>query len=543
MKSKIYITLTILISAVILVSCNEDFLETTPKDFASPGAYITGEREAEILVNGVYDQLDFGGSEAPAYQRTYPFYFDVMTDNAFNRSPWEGATDFARGTATAESNRVLWKWSRNYQGIARANSFLFAIDNVSLESDKIPRYIAETKFLRAWYYHDLVNFFGDVPLILLSGDLENGQPARSPKQEVIEQILKDIDEAIPDLPLTYSNAENNGRVTKGAAMAFKARVLLYDRQWEKSAAAAKQVMDLGLYSLYPDYLGLFLEDNEAAVTDTEALFQVYFTAQTNASFFQQPLMEWWPSFLPTLQLAESYYMSNGLPITDPASGYDPDNPYMNRDPRLAMSIYYPGAPWTVEFWGRIDTVFDENWIIAGSGFKPKKWTNNGKAVDRNNGEGTNKLLIRYAEVLLTYAEAKNEASGPDGTVYAAIDELRNRVGMSTLTEAMPGIGQDQMREVIRNERRIELVFEGFRINDIRRWRIGEEVMVDALGYDPELLKDKKYPGDGLGTTPDWQYESRIIDFRAFNSERDYLWPIPQVEINSNPNMKQNPGYN
>ncbi|WP_341214900.1 RagB/SusD family nutrient uptake outer membrane protein [uncultured Wocania sp.] len=540
MKLKNKIT-TIILTSLLIFSCS-DYLETSPKDFATPNAYIESEATAEIMLNGVYKKLDYFETDA-SYAKVQSFYLDVMSDNAFNRSPWEGATDFARGTVTAEATRVAWKWDRNYLGIARANSFLDAMESPNFTSDNIPRYTAEAKFLRAWYYADLINFFGNVPLIIVTADLENGQPENTPKAETVAQIIKDLNEAIPELPLKYSDAKNIGRITKGAALALKSRVLLYNEMWAEAADAAKECMDLGVYSLFPDYEGLFLEENESAVTNSEAILEVFYTPQTNPSFFQMPLMEWWPSYLPTLQLAESYYMANGLPITDPSSGYDPDNPYMNRDPRLSMSIYYPGAPWTIEFWGRIGGRFEENWILGGSGFKPKKWINDGKQMDRNNGEGNNKLFIRYAEVLLNYAEAKNEASGPDATVYAAIDELRNRVGMTTLSAAMPALSQSEMREVIRNERRIELVFEGHRLSDIRRWRIMEDVMVDALGYDPEYLGNMAYPGDGMGTTEDWQYVPRVIDFRSFNPQRDYLWPIPQSEINSNPNIDQNPFYN
>ncbi len=536
--------LSLSLFGILLYSCSEDFLNRDPLDFASPETYLKTDNQAQILLNGVYNKIDFGNT-GDVYQMVYPFILDVMSDNAFNRSPWEGATDFARGQVSADNSRVGWKWEENYQGIARANAFLDAITkNTELVSDNIPRYNAEAKFLRAYYYNDLITWFGDVPLILTIGDLENAQPLRTAKADVLSQILKDLDEAIPDLPLKYTESKDNGRVTKGAALALKSRVLLYNSRWQEAAAAAKACMDLGVYSLFPDYNGLFLEKNEAAVSASEAILEVFYTPTINPSFFNMPLMGWWPSYLPTLQLVDSYYMANGLPITDPNSGYDPENPYMDRDPRFAASIYYPGAPIKMAFWGiTSDTArFEHLGILGGSGFKPKKWINEG-LVDINNTEGTNKLFIRYAEVLLTYAEAQNEASGPDASVYAAIDQLRNRVGMTTLTDAMPGLTKDQMRAIIRNERRIELAFEGLRFPDIQRWRIGEEVMVDALGLDPVYLKTYSYPGDHNGITDDWYYVTRVIDFRSFNPARDYLWPIPRREVNSNKNMVQNPGYN
>ena len=371
--------------------------------------------------------------------------------------------------------------------------------------------------------------------------LDNAQPSRTPKSDVVTQILKDLDEAVTDLPLSYEEGKDKGRMTKGAALAIKARVLLYNERWAEAAQAAKSCIDLDVYSLFPDYRGIFLEANEADVSASEAIVEVHYTALSNPSFFNMPLMGWWPSYLPTYQLISAYYMKNGLPITDPGSGYDPENPFMDRDPRFEASIFYPGCPFKMAMWGR-DRRMDENWLLGGSGFKPRKWINQNLA-DINNTEGTNKIFLRYAEVILTYAEAKNEASGPDASVYDAIDQLRNRVGMTTLTEAMPGLTKEEMREVIRNERRIELVFEGLRFPDIQRWKIGEEVMVDAYRLRPyitkrfklsrRLIREQQKTGSNA---------TRVIDQRSFNPKKDYLWPIPLKEMNSNKNMIQNPGY-
>ena len=524
----------------LLISCQDDFLDKVPLDFVSPDNYLNNDEQTEIVLNGIYHNLDFGGTNDP-YQKVYPYYIDAATDDVFNRSPWEGMTIFARGQATPTSTRVRWKWNRNYQGISRANVLIDAIERADFESEKKVRYSAEAKFLRAWYYNDLVTFFGDVPMILNPGDLENAQPARNEKSIVVEQIVKDLDEAIPDLPLTYEVSKDKGRVTKGAALALKARVLLYNNMWSQAAAAARECIDLGVYSLYPDYYGLFREENEAQASESEIIFQVYYTPEINPSFFTMSLMVWWPSYLPTLQLANSYYMMNGLPITDPNSGFDPENPYINRDPRLAATMYYPGALFKSAAMGAPEERLIPSYLLGGSGFKPRKYVSE-TLTNLENGEGLNKYFIRYAEVLLTYAEAMNEANGPSSDVYDAIDQLRNRAGMATLTEAMPGLSKEQMREVIRNERRIELAFEGLRWADIRRWEIGEQVMVDALGYDADFLKEGQYPGDGMGTSEGWKYVSKIIDERQFNPAKDYLWPIPREEMTSNENMVQNPYY-
>lgn len=520
-----------------LLACT-DFLERTPLDFISPENYLTNENQAEILLNGVYNSLAFtSGNEN---QRFWPVHMASFTDDVYDMQPWHETTMWARGQGSAESSWPKWKWSQDYQGIARANVFLDKIGSSGLKSEKVPRFIAEAKFLRAWYYLDLVTYYGDVPLVLIPGDLSNGFPERDPKAVVVEQILKDLNEAIPDLPLAYEDSDA-GRVTRGAAMGVKARTLLYESRWAEAAQTAKDVMDLHVYTLYPDYQGLFLEKNEVAAT-CEVMFQKYYTGGVDPSWIYMLLGEY-PAFSPTKQLIDAYYMNDGWPITK-SKLFDPKNPHLNRDSRFYASIYYPGCKYLNYKQGNPDPKITKDsiripaWVLNTSGFRAKKhW--DGTLMEASD-EGRNIYFMRYAEMLLTYAEAQNEANGPEQSVYAAIDELRNRCKMITLTQAMPGLSKEEMREVIRNERRIELVFEGLRWADIRRWKIGEKVMVDAIGYDNSLLKN--YPGDGKGESEEWVYKEIVIDTRQFNPKRDYLWPIPLSEINANPNMVQNPGY-
>lgn len=525
---------------IFFFSCKKDFLNKTPLDFISPDNYLTNDAQAEILLNGIYNSLDFI-KNPNENQKMAPIHFDTMTDDVFDPQPWHNTTEWARGQGNSNSPWASWKWDLNYQGVARANVFLSSILRADFKSNYIKRYIGEAKFLRAWFYNDLVTFYGDIPLILLPGELNNSRPFRTPKKEVIDQILKDLDEAIPVLPLKYENSKDRGRITKGTAMGFKARVLLYDGQWEKAAAAAKAVMDLGIYSLFPDYQGLFLEKNEASI-DQEVMLQVFYTPDIMPSFLYYPIGEY-PAFSPTLQLVNAYHMKNGLPITNPLSGYDPQNPHMNRDPRLAASVFYPGCQY-LNFMIKSpdpavskDSILIPTWLLNTSGFRARKHFDG--TLTASTKEGRNKYFLRYAEVLLTYAEAQNEAFGP-ADAYGAVDQLRRRVGMTTLSQAMPGLSKEEMRKEIRNERRVELAFEGLRLPDIRRWRIGEEVMVNALGYDNTKLIT--YPGNGMGTTNLWKYEALVIDNRQFNPSRDYVWPIPRNEMNSNPNMVQNSGY-
>ncbi len=535
---KTTIILTALALGITLISCS-DFLNTEPLDFVSPDNYLENEQQAEVLINGAYAALT-GGSEPESF---FPIHLATATDDAYDPQPWHYTTELANGQANANSSWPRWKWSRDYKGISRCNVFINSIFKATISPQIANRFVGEAKFLRAWFYHDLITFFGDVPLILEPGDLSNSKPSRTPKPEVITQILKDLEEAIPHLPLKYENAKDNGRITKGAAIGLKARVLLYENRWADAARAAKDVMDLNHYKLYPSYQGLFLEQNENAAA-SEVMFQRYYTGKIDPGETFKMLAEY-PALQVTKQLADSYYMNDGFPINE-SPKYDPANPHMNRDPRFYASLYYPGSKYlnykfnTPDPSVSTDSVTISVWIVGWTGYRCKKHVD-GTLTDIIN-DGRNTYFMRYAEMLLTFAEAENEANGPSEAVYNAIDQLRDRANMIRLSESMPGLSKDKMREIIRNERRVELALEGMRWADIRRWKIGEKVMVNALGLDSSKLIEGQYPGDGKGESDKWQYVEKVIDVRQFNPSRDYLWPIPQYELDANENMVQNPGY-
>ena len=528
-----------ILACLMMVSSCDDFLNREPLDFVSPDNYLENENQAEKLLNGVYECLMASGQ---GNDRLFPIHLATLTDDAFDPQPWHATTEWARGQGNANSFWPSAKWKQDYKGIARANVFINSVASVNFSSKLLPRFIGEAKFLRAWYYTDLVTFYGDVPLVLEPGDLSNSKPKRNSKEEVVAQILLDLEDAIQTLPLEYPE-DDLGRVTKGAAMGLKSRVLLYQGDWSNAAKAAKDVIDLNYYSLFPDYQGLFLEINERAAS-CEIMFRRCYTPKIDPSYLYYVIGEW-PAFAPTKQLVDCYYMNDGLPISK-SPKYDRANPHMNRDPRLGASIFYPGCQY-LNFMIKApdpeiskDSIEIPAWLLNTSGFRSKKHFDGTltNAVD----EGRDTYFMRYAEMLLNYAEALNEVQGPTSEVYNAIDQLRDRAHMIRLSKAMPGLSKEAMRQEIRNERRVELAFEGMRWADIRRWKIGEEVMVDALGLDNTLLKPGMYPGDGKGETKDWKYETIIIDHRQFNPKRDYLWPIPQNEMDANENMEQNPGY-
>lgn len=482
-----------------LYSCKESFLDTTATDRYNEENFWKTEIHALAAINACYavarDGNLFGGQ-------------NLWMENYTPNSMASGTNvQLALGTHNAGNmNLFQLRWNADYGGIGRTNNVLANLDKVQMDPALLERVRGEAYFLRAFHYADLVNYYGGVPLILEAPDFEKQKDLpRNTRAEIIVQILDDLDNAINRLPLFY-NGMDKGRATKGAAMGLKTRVLLYEGRWAEAAAAAKEVIDLKQYDLYPDYRGLFMLENEG---NEEVLFDIQFVEPdyTNSNDIYLELQM---NVAPTLDLVNSYYMIDGKPIGE--SGlYNPEEPYENRDPRLHKTVVIPG------YMFRGGIVSDTKYFSTGYGFKKyTTYKDNVKEPDFLRSE-INYIFLRYADILLMYAEAQNEIAESDPSVYAALNAIRLRAGMPDIP---PGLSKEEMREVIRNERRIELAGEGLYYNDIRRWRTAEVVMnASALNRKGE-----------------------IIQRRIFNPERDYLWPIHAVTLQENPALEQNPGY-
>jgi len=311
------------------------------------------------------------------------------------------------------------------------------------------------------------------------------------------------------LPASYAVVDK-GRATKGAAYAMKARALLWAGKWTEAAAAAKSVIDLKAYTLFPDPRGTFFFENEG---NSEVIFDLQYKFPEFVHSMDI-ILDAFNTVAPLADLVNDFYMANGKPIIDPTSGYDAKNPYVNRDLRFYASINYPGAKY------KGATVTPTTYPRTGYGQKKYtvyKDTEVPAAIKADNQSELNYIFLRYADVLLMYAEAQNEAVGPDQSVYDALKLIRLRAKMPEFT---PGLTKEQMRQEIRHERRIELAGEGMYYFDIRRWRTAEVVMnADIFNY----------LGVKFGT-------------RKFNKDRDYLWPIPTIALQTNSALVQNPGY-
>lgn len=487
------------IFALNFVSCS-DLLDKNPLDQISSQTFWTSEKEANMALAGVYSRLN-----APPFQHN-DAKSDVMAgeSDANQSQAW---VVIARGQIESTSGSLINEiYVNSYLGISACNFFLENIDKAPISADKLKTYKGEVQFLRAFFYFHLADTYGGVPIYTKPITIEEAKIKQSTKAEVITQVISDLDFAIANLP---DVAYTTGHAVKGSALALKARVLLTVGQWAESANAANLVITSGKFSLFNNFRTLFLASGQN--NNPEIIFS---TRYLNPDAFSDLDIRWnWHGVVnPRRELIDAYECTDGLPIAS-SPLYNPANWKLNRDPRLNMTIK-PFADKAINSAGKeVDFAYNGQ---SSSGYNPVKYGNwDALPGDYSTKSEQDWIISRYAEVLLTYAEAKNELSGPDASVYKAINDIRARPGINM--PALPaGLTKDQMRVRIRQERRVELALEGFRWSDIKRWKTAET-------YIPTLV-------DQGGQR------------RAFNPAKHYLMPFPQSEIDINKNLVQNPGY-
>jgi len=546
-------------SLAAVSSCKKDFLDVTPTDRVSDAA-ITGDSVLfESFVINRYLGARLTDKEAegtlPGFGRGFEYaMWSSLTDESIYNND-DNTWLIQRGQLSPENTGIAGTiWGRSYRSIRECNYALANIDKVTMSQAHKDLLTAELKFIRAFRYQDLIRNYGGVPLLgdkvyNLSDDLAD--PELFKRADIIECInyaVSQLDEAAAVLPLYNSNDWLKGRATKGAALALKSRLLLYAASplynagtWADAAAAAKAVMDLGVYGIYDDYQNLFLSSEP----NNEVIFARYYTVGARhvpTEIANGPNgYDGWGGNLPLQNLVDAYGMANGRSITDPASGYDPQNPYADRDPRFYATILYNGAPYRgreVETFipgGRDSKDGPSNWNTSKTGYYLRKFVDENMPINNPwNIAGLQPwIYFRYAEILLNYAEAQNEAAAsPDETVYNAVNEVRGRAGVNL--PALPAnLSKEQMREAIRNERRVELAFEEHRFYDVRRWKIAD-VTENVPAYGITITKNGN----------DLTYTQKIaLDGRHFE-EQHYWLPIPRAEIQASGNkLAQNPHYN
>ena len=561
---------------VLILSCNKDYLNRFPESDPNSATYYTTADQLTLAINAAYNNLSYQQDGFP-----YQMQLEGTSDIIWQR-PATDAQTIGLGQHTSNTAMIKTIWTQSYIGIGRCNALL---DNMNKAKSVTPaaqysRIEGEAKFLRAYYYGTLISLYGDVPLVVKSMPTEESYLARTPKAEVLNAIFNDLDSAAAKLPLSYTGTDI-GRATKTSALAFKSRIALYNAKWDVAAAASKAVIDLGYHALYPNYRNLFMYVGENSKESIFA-FDYKLTIRTNAApqNNQARNSSGYSGLIPTRALADSYECTDGLTI-DKSTLYSTVDPFKNRDPRMRQTLLGDGDTWfgaggitfnmtfhpdsttcsryTPTF-AKIPNLEVTNAFSTYSGFIMKKYLDPQDMAVPNQSELAF-MLIRYAEVLLNYAEAKIELNQIDASVLDAINLVRARgygvaATQTTLYPAIKTTNQTELRAIVRRERKIELAGEGLRVFDIRRWNIAEKVMNGILfgkamnkAIYYSLPKPTLDENSSPGYTSFTSLLSVVGNFKIMDNPRVFkshnlLWPIPQAEldVNKNPGFKQNPGY-
>lgn len=548
-----------------MISCTD--LDLNPLSEGSSEAWYSTVTEIEMSVDDLFRGV------------FWPELSDEWTDDYTRR---EALTPITNATINGQWGVVNSVWTNNYKVIARANTVLNNMDKISGSAPEatIDKLSGNAYFIRAAKYAEMVFLFGDVVYTKEILDLETAfTMAKTSKSIIKEEVYKDFDAAASLLPISYGASEKK-RATKSTAYAMKARFAMQMGDYAIARDAAKACIDLGVHTLHPDFETLFLSTTKNA---TEVIFSIPRSRALNVTFGVRDFLPrnvggWGAAQAPSWDLFHGFLCTDGLPI-DESPLYDPRNPFENRDPRCAATIVefqsthlkftyqpHPDSTKVMNFnTGKLQTNNDTRSVAPFASFNglmrkkgvDEDWLTNYRAEN-------DQYIMRYADVLLMYAEAKVELGEIDQSVLDAINQVRARAYKvsASQTDAYPAVtslDQQFLKKIIKMERRMEFAFEGVRYSDIIRWKIAEKVLNrDIYGMlDPAELR-KKIVNEGLWffpMTPEIDedgiadlspmFEQGLIKrlaIRKFDAPKQYLWPIPTKEILINPNLTQNPGY-
>jgi hypothetical protein len=554
----------IILFIVAMASCKK--IDLSPRDKYPDDDFWQVNANVNIALDNCYSQQISGGQSGSSSPSQAYFYNEALSDNAYC------PLDVNVGTPTQISsgndanfnpgiNRVKYEWGSYYTNIRSCNLFLENVGrNTTLAAPLVARMKAEARYLRAQALFRLTNFFGDVPLVthVLSID-ESKSIKRTPKADVVSYILTELDSAAAVLPTRDAQAASDrGHITKGAALAMKARVLLYNARWAECSAVCEALMNNqavnGTYSLVPKFPDIFATNNKY---NSEVIADLGYVAPDRAwtdwgdfgPFYTGPnaTAATNSNLVPTQDLVESFLTLDGKAIGDAGSGYDENNQYVNRDPRLGYTVVYNGYQW-VNNLGTTQTIYIKPGTApdasnkkneagptgTSSGYYWRKYFDP-TAVSGTFQYGENIIIMRWAEVLLMEAEAKTMQGQMNAAVWdATIKPLRTRAGFTNpLALNYPGNTSMTMIDQVRNERRSELAFESQRYDDIKRWKIAEVVLNHPVGQE---VRGAKFASSNTA------FIKLVV--RTFNPAKHYLWPIPTESIQTDPALlPQNPGWN
>jgi hypothetical protein len=541
------------ILVIIAFSACEKGLDLNPKDQVSDPEYWKSSDDFQKAANDFYFSLQ----EAPQY-------IDLNSDIAFGGSP----NEVSNGSYLVPANDDIW--DKSYEFIRGTNYLLLKAEESAL-GEEIDRWVGEALFFRAYNYWNLVKKYGGVPKITVVLDVNSPElyTAKSTQAEIIDFILEDLDNAIDKLPLQSElTSDELGRTTRGAALALKARVALYQGTWAKSRGeansdsyldmaidAAEAVVASGEYGLYESkgdesYKYLFILEGDDS--NEVILARRYYYSQSIVHNWTREL--WFNAMVPTKNLADMYLATDGLPITKSSlfEGYDEmASEFENRDPRMGMTFIVPGS--SIFFEGGLNQITYPGFMGTNAtltGYMLRKFLGEDLNSTQFNGEYDYKEF-RYGEVLLILAEALYEKNGSisDTDLGRTINELRGRANMPGLTNSFATTNGLNMREEIRRERTVELAFEGFRREDLRRWKTAETVLPQSLkgvkfvGSEFQARYPDLTPGTDIQVDADGFIVADPSTARNFVSPKHYLDPIPSQQVQlSKGSLVQNEGW-
>lgn len=540
---------------------------------------------------GIYNDPQFLGASR-----------DCMTDNATSFWGLHFYNKINTNSYTSTNHPLLGFWGGNFSAIRKCNQFLHNVKDNVISNSEVPgddnklyeRYRAEAIFLRALFHFELVAYFGDAPILCDRNRAEGVNPVthldygiildmdeqaamnltRSDAAEVLLWIAEQCDYVKDILPFRYASEGNWGRINGAAAYALKSRALLYRASvlhnpsndktwWAEAAQGAKDFMDKNQlqttpYQLYPDYQKCFYEipyQNEEIILSRS----IWYTSMIETSLLPESFSGCAGRTNPTQNFVDCFEMSNGKRIDEAGSGYSDQNPYENRDPRFAATIFHHGSEWGREDYNErhtIDVHFnsasdkgpDYRGSVGGTftGYYLKKFVNPDLVMKEKQGQPHAWVIYRYAEILMNYAEAKAEADGrPSVEALDAVNQIRTRANMPPYTvDVVPTL--EEFRRRLRNERRVEFSFEDHRYFDVRRWKLYDGVTAENELTKPryeQLLNMYGVEVRISGSRVRYTYAPNSnLEVRSYMTPKNHFFPIPFNEIQKAPNLGQNPGW-
>ncbi|MFT4205191.1 MAG: RagB/SusD family nutrient uptake outer membrane protein [Chitinophagaceae bacterium] len=537
----------LVVGFTLTVSCNKK-LDKVPESQLSDPTYWKTANDLKYAVNNIYSSLP--STENNAY--------DNRTENTYGMA----RNDISDGSRTVAATNT--DWANFFAAIRMANNVLAKSVDIDDDADAVKKYVAEARFFRGYFYFELVKRFGDLPLLLRIFDETDTLVTahRTNRKIVLDSAINDLEFAQQNLPQAADqSSEEYGRITSGAATGTIARIGLFEGTWSKyhendetatakyldtAIAASQRLMDGGYYGLYqygtqPDssYFYLFQYAGEGSANRENILVRLYGENLSNsiaAHTYTQLLDKGQAS--PTRSLVDAYLYKDGLPLGQSPLTQAQDSvqaEFIDRDPRLGMTVF------NKKLW-YVSSYYQPTFSGTLTGYKTAKYF---ISSDFNTGVSyIDNIVLRYGEILLTYAEAVYEKNGAvsDDDLNKSLNLVRDRAGMPHLTNTFVSANNLSMQDEIRRERRVELAIESnMRYWDIIRWKTAEDILPNAI------LGSKIFPDEqtNIPSDPPLYNDFLVVQSssqRTFNPERDYLTPIPTNDIGTDPNLTQNPGW-